>query len=56
MKNSNLGHQERRFRVVFDGFLVVFGVFCGVISLRQGLSDKLLGAHLRVKTGFLQSH
>jgi len=29
--------------VVFDGFLAVFGVFGGVVSLRQGLSDKLLG-------------
>ena len=28
--------------MVFDGFLAVFGVFGGVISLRQGLSDKLL--------------
>ena len=43
MKNSSLGHQERKVRVVFDGFLAVFGVFGGVVSLRQGLSDKLLG-------------
>jgi hypothetical protein len=31
--------------VVFDGFLAVFGVFGGVVSLRQGLSDKLLDAN-----------
>ena len=42
MKNSSLGHQERKVRVVFDGFLAVFGVFGSVVSLRQGLSDKLL--------------
>jgi len=28
--------------MVFDGFLAVFGVFGGMVSLRQGLSDKLL--------------
>jgi hypothetical protein len=43
VKNSSLSHQERKYRVVFDGFLAVFGVFGGVVSLRQGLSDKLLG-------------
>ena len=42
MKNSSLGRQERKFQVVFDGFLAVFGVFNGMVSLRQGLSDKLL--------------
>jgi hypothetical protein len=28
--------------MVFDGFLAIFGVFGGAVSLRQGLSDKLL--------------
>ena len=28
---------------VFDGFLGIFGVFGTAVSLRQGLSDKLLG-------------
>ena len=46
MKNSSLSHQERKYRVVFDGFLAVFGVFGGVVSLRQGLSDKLLAQSL----------
>jgi hypothetical protein len=49
MKNSSLGHQEREFRVVFDGFLAVFGVFCGMVSLRQGLSDKLLAAEMQIE-------
>ena len=43
MKYSSLGYQERRYRVVFDGFLAIFGVFGSAVSLRQGLSDKLLG-------------
>ena len=43
MKNYNLGRQECRNRAVFDGFHAVFGVLCSVVSLRQGLSDKLLG-------------
>ena len=30
-------------RMVFDGFLAIFGLFCDGNSLRQFLSDKLLG-------------
>lgn len=41
-EKPSLSHQERKYREVFDGFPAVFGAFGRVISLRQGLSDKLL--------------
>ena len=53
MKNYNLGRQECRNLAVFDGFHAVFGVLCSVVSLRQALSDKLLGKNFQTIYGFI---